>query len=992
MNSRRDLGGHSWKDIILADTQQHRHFADYVIAHDFNDSGQSSFMGVNLKCAGRPHPLFIGRPVIISALQMCAGHAVRSRRQACDTGVLGDNNQGGLRNLATWAAVCADVQREMEVIQPTFLALVRACTVVTSGDRFRESHNACVKRTSIDLDVRSIHNPKRLALCGLDAELQSAVMGASAFWDVMLTAICLLFAAAEQDVPFHVYCTSGRHRSVTIAELLRQMFGVTVDHTCLRFINLKRFEGCRENLEPWLGVTTEVVACLPPVRPLAERPWVHGSTPNLARGIGVCSMFWHHLTATVATGTAKSARKRANKSAYVFTTPRNLLRSLLPGDEDYECVGRDQYAANSLSLANWVSEAEVSGITVAEVMTPNLDRVVTVAGGAGEQRKHLRDFLLQSDESDMTSYDWLRPIFDFVARRVFPTQVQPPDDIDSSVLNLESSCGFEFQHYNPGVSLKGQVLDAILQRARLRIEALKMVGVSGSEFEYGVMPGIQSCGGRGKRVKSERLHTSKSDALGRLIRISAPDDVVIASTILERLCKSISTAYQPTALGYSFLGGQREFLKNLKLLVPTAAGLTWSNTCVGCPDAIKFDANIQRGLTACALKALFARIAHADGLIIGVDRTVMLDYMICCHTSAPVLVGKTLSSVETGLSSGSSFVSIIESIISIVVDTLARLVREFDWKDIRMHLQNGDFDDLTGLFDHGDASALGDDVVTTDSEVETDVYEASLRFVAEKLHLKYHPLTGSKAKGIVGHGPYAYEYLSRILISECLSMRPIDDSVGALFCPERCTANLSHLVLRMCGLLVDSIFSPYVVPLLSMIKSTSEFIDWDPNYIERATNAAAQDVKNQHIFSLLENAGVTPEQLFSFLQERTSYELYVAALNLNYRGKFESRRPTEAEENDMCRGWLGLPTKSRLLSEEQVTVGYALLSRFLWEHGHQVLARHILYSPARLEAPMEVDLVNHQNAVALLQGAAVDVDALEDDIATVISIVFTSGN
>jgi len=96
-------------------------------------------------------------------------------------------------------------------------------------------HNYGVPEADVILDARCLENPfwvpELREKCGLDAEVQAYILGFSACRDYIERLTELLSLQAKMAnrrgldcLHIAVGCTGGRHRSVTVAELLARRF------------------------------------------------------------------------------------------------------------------------------------------------------------------------------------------------------------------------------------------------------------------------------------------------------------------------------------------------------------------------------------------------------------------------------------------------------------------------------------------------------------------------------------------------------------------------------------------------------------------------------------------------------------------------------------------------------------------------------------------------------------------------------------------------
>lgn len=96
-------------------------------------------------------------------------------------------------------------------------------------------HNYGVPEADVILDVRCLENPfwvpELKEKCGLDAEVQNYILGfpeCKEYIERLTELLCLQARMAKRRrlscLRIAVGCTGGRHRSVTVAELLARRF------------------------------------------------------------------------------------------------------------------------------------------------------------------------------------------------------------------------------------------------------------------------------------------------------------------------------------------------------------------------------------------------------------------------------------------------------------------------------------------------------------------------------------------------------------------------------------------------------------------------------------------------------------------------------------------------------------------------------------------------------------------------------------------------
>jgi hypothetical protein len=363
----------------------------------------------------------------------------------------------------------------------------------------------------------------------------------------------------------------------------------------------------------------------------------------------------------------------------------------------------------------------------------------------------------------------------------------------SKKLNLSARPGprYEIQGYRT----KGECLRVIVRDACVKIGAIL-------RNEH-VEPSHAGVTGRGKRAKIQRVAENPDKAFGRLIRISSAEDILICA-IFEAPWTDLVHFSADCAIGDSpfYRGGKREerYFYGSK---PDAYGAG--------PDVIKMDANFPLYMTRFIFKMLFS---HYGVGAIPRFRLFCLRVHTDCICEMPDGINVH---VTTGLSTGGSFVTLIETIGTLAcvrASATACLHEPLSGGQAHMKAREmirqylclkglGDDHWYTGQHPMWDA--------TTFSKLPCNFEKAS--------QLKLHDLT---EKGSCGNGPRSYLFLSRRLCSggEPHLVRPTMETLLIAKYPERHIKSLNWSYTRVCGLLLDNGMDAESNRLLSM------YLDW----------------------------------------------------------------------------------------------------------------------------------------------------------------------
>jgi hypothetical protein len=220
------------------------------------------------------------------------------------------------------------------------------------------------------------------------------------------------------------------------------------------------------------------------------------------------------------------------------------------------------------------------------------------------------------------------------------------------------------------------------------------------------------------------------------------------------------------------------------------------------------DSSIRRGLTCLTFERLFRKFKHSNSLG---DLNKLFDYVIDVHTRARCKLtnGKKLL-ITTGLSSGNVFVSLLESIIMAALD----------------HCVKAQID--SNVFGSGDCSTMGDDIISLLRLLHGNITQDHINYIFESysimataLDLTFHDLA---SKGFISSDISVFQFCSRRYLSYRMSVRDVDDTIGALISPEHLTSSYPHLLLRLVGLLFDNPISSVTEIILHMIQSVRQLI------------------------------------------------------------------------------------------------------------------------------------------------------------------------
>jgi hypothetical protein len=771
--------------------------------------------------------------------------------------------------------------------------------IFVTGARFKGVHTQ-IKPMSINIDVRVMSDVSYRSVTGLHKACASNILdNAASLCDTLLLAI---LAASRLKTGLHLYCTSGRHRSVALGDWLADYLGIgvvflTLPDAAPQFKGV--FESAAELSRSWLSSFS--------VCGESRIPVLCGDSREDAKQLGIRLLG----AADALEGTSKKARKRARDASmrYVEFTSWNI-----PVNATFDMIKPDVIADNAMSMIDydlWFSEVRIPQ----DFLKCDSSTFCVVDGSLGEQLKHLQ-FYQRDDDTNESTFESLRADLEEITSE-FVEHVEPVY-LDPASINTASSAGYEFAL--AGFVRKGECVPVILRRAMDRIEYLR----SG---EY-VQPGHQNPGGRGKRMLSTKLDSATtSDALGRLIRVAAPCDVALMSSCLNSISMKDDG---PTALGFSFFGNVKQHVTALRLYDPEEGA--WQNVAVCCPDFKKMDSSVFKGLSMLVLTILFSYFPAMLFLEVGggIGAPVMLQYFIAVMFDA-LLVIPTLgicTTIGTGLSSGNTFVSLLESLISASV---ARRVQRT-------------LQEKCGCTWSCYEKTLGDDIIFTAGVQECycplPIIEEVLQNEVERYGLVLHPFS---KKGVLGYGPLRYHFLSRILLGANLTSRSLDDTLGGISNPERPTSCLAHCVLRLVGIACDAGLSPALGPLVLAISSAIRFMreerktltfeDWEE--VKIRSNRA------QFVWTALDAAGVTAHQILPLLTEcdvRTiPVVLILSILNLHAFGDFAvpsaCNRTVSTLEESILEGYLGWSVKTVLWNKRQIQAAEHITALLLKEAG-----------------------------------------------------------
>jgi len=732
-----------------------------------------------------------------------------------------------------------------------------------------------------------------LDLTGLHQKCADSVL--SFALPLLHTILCVVWSARHLQLPIYLHCTSGRHRSVAIGSWLSELLCVPRALVTLPAAAPSFKEDFEEAYSYGVLWQKAFCQCAPSIVPVIAAP-TYAEARHLGR---------QQLEVAIGDG-SKSSRKRERESKLRFVDFRTFN---VPVAASFSTVDHDVFACNAFNLIDFM-ELPVP----MDFLAFNHQALVVVEGNLDEQLKHLKFFQVV-DETNAESFSHLRvAIEDTMSRTISPIGSV---ELDTTVLNAASSAGVEFARW--GFGKKGTCVLEIERRACDRLAALR-----GGQA---TLPGLQTPGGRGKRMHASKLENANvSDALGRLIRVAGPDDVLISSSILNALPL---LPHNPTALGFSFFGSVEEHLTDLRLWDPTDS--SWVNVLVVCPDFVKMDSSVKRGLTELVMSILFTYLpAVLFGGAGGVPAPVLYTYFLEIFFGAFFLLQtlKVFMIIHTGLSSGNTFVSFIESILA---STVARRTQERLEAKFQMSWPKYE-------------QSLGDDIIftvgTDTVAIPTGALEAELQQEVSGFGLVMHPFS---KKGKLGYGPLNYHFLSRMIVSATLTSRELNDTLGAACRPEKPTVSLTHTVLRFVGLACDAGLSPALGPLLLAIRGMVIFIKSEGKNItgDDIDNVRAQAAKQQYVWSFLAEAGVTSHVLLPLLTETPAHllptQLALRILNLHVNGSFTLPYDLEGMEEQAVRGFLGVTTHSTVWSGRQVRVARLVTSWLLREAGLSVL-------------------------------------------------------
>lgn len=362
--------------------------------------------------------------------------------------------------------------------------------VIVTGSRFQVLHND-VSKCALNMDVR-VTTDARSPLCGLHHDCSSKILPhMTGLVEVLMQ---LVFTAHAMQVPLHLYCTSGRHRSVAVAEWLVRLVPATTYYVTLP-LAASQHEGAfpeqfahgREANYVISGFSTLMA------------PVVSADTYNAATNAVV-----QQLT-TPGGGASKGARRRANQRAYRFV---DFLSWNIPEAAQFEVIKPDFIGQNTFKLVDCSPLPIPQGyFTIAE------GELTVVGGSCGEQMKHLKYFQ-HSDSTSVESFSHLKQDLE----QIMKDTITEVDDIylDTATLNSASSAGLELADL--GFNRKGECVPQIEAQAREKLRLIKQ--------NLAPAPGVQTPGGRGKRLSMKKFQESSTTAaLGRLIRIRSEEHI-----------------------------------------------------------------------------------------------------------------------------------------------------------------------------------------------------------------------------------------------------------------------------------------------------------------------------------------------------------------------------------------------------------------------------------------------------------------------------------
>jgi hypothetical protein len=835
--------------------------------------------------------------------------------------------------------------------------------VISGGKRF-SSHVHFERIADVVVNAQCIVDPARSRefsqSTGLDHSCAQSVL-AHHLADGLLNR---LVTALQNGLVVYVYCRSGRHRSVALAEAAASAVGCQAAHMTIvmaakSFLTLAQLTAIKVKCEQaatmlggayidqsWNGSMTappKMVAASPssdgdgcPCSSLRDFILWNCSPP----GSGTNSAPIVSSIPQPLDGMSKRARQRANRRQTILLSSRTETRESLICGTRFQRVElqQDRFAANSWRA---ICDADDGFRRVFTADVPTRLSLVCVAGNENEQLLHVCNFL-RVDDTTIDDFLHLKEDIDWVCDRLF-TRVGPwPGALPVNKLHLNTAAGWIYKQTDEAWQRKGDCVSAILDCAQQKLKLLA----------EGVVPavGVQSSGGRAKRLTRAKLATkAKDEAVGRFIRVCSAEDVLISEYLYVMLYDAIKDV-NPTAIKFSFFGGLEQHLINLGLWDTVTHDWRVGTFFCG-PDGIKYDSAFRRGLTMLLFRSATSQVARGMTPV-GCDAELILDFILATHISAPCrLPDDRLLNISSGLSSGAVLVQLLESICASATGRrfLSRM-RALFIKRTHPLISAGPLNFISSCTSYGDAtSSLGDDLgvvltLNTSQDLTSEGYGALEVLCREEMAAAYGETAHSMhtSKGQFGPGPQSYYFLARHLLSLRLSGREIDDTIGALFVPEHPTVNLCHLLLRLNGLLADNPLSPLTVPIIIQMELLEQVLSSEGTLIDGGLSSKAAtmgaNAKSQYVFSLLEDLGYSPEALLRRTCGVSRDERLAFFLKL-YLGKGgDSGGMSSYDETRLIEGWLGLKRDSEQLTPAQVEYGIARLADMLLEYGLTQLA------------------------------------------------------
>jgi len=438
------------------------------------------------------------------------------------------------------------------------------------------------------------------------------------------------------------------------------------------------------------------------------------------------------------------------------------------------------------------------------------DAYVTVAGDECSQMRHLLYFN-RNDDNDESCFSFFFPYVErAISRLKLPESMSLPDEFPVEYLKLDKAAGQIFRELSPEYLKKGDCIDSIIDLADRKIKLIN----EGKRVD----PSPQSLSGRGKRIRRDKYESDVYAATGRMIRVSSGEDHLICLLFYPEIhkrvvdCPDFNIGKNPFALGY------HNFLKGLGVI--TGSGNEWKfvDHCqVYGPDMKKMDASLQRSLISIVIKRLLRPFLKGPSRWGSVSKIIEFVIKVHCASVTKLPGGKHMY-IDTGASSGSLFVSLIESIIMSAVDLKTRDDFYSKYPYASLHVCLPDFHESMG--DDNIRSLLSLNPYATDV---VDVmgkwlnrYSKIYISVVSGINLTCHDPKKS-GKGAVGD-IFNLEYLGVSVFSPFVAMRSIDAALGSVISPEVVSSGYSHLFLRCVGVLSTCPIGPAAEVLLNLIK------------------------------------------------------------------------------------------------------------------------------------------------------------------------------